>query len=341
MTRALLTGVTGQDGYYLARLLLSEGVEVHGVAREGDVALADLTAELPDVTIHLGDLSDQESVDRAVRDSRPDEVYNLAGLSSVAQSWSEPALTADVTGAGAVRVMQAVLSYADRTGREIRLLQASSAEIFGEPGTSPQDERTPLRPLSPYGAAKAFGHTMAGVLRSRGLHASTVILYNHESPRRPDTFVSRKITKAAAAIAAGSTQPLVLGNVDAARDWGYAADYVRAMRLAVGHDEPGDYVVATGVAHTVRDLVRVAFDAAGIPDWERHVRTDPALVRPQEAVQLVGDAGRARAVLGWQPATTFEELIALMVAHDVTELAGGVAASAGTPSTSQSQVSSA
>jgi GDPmannose 4,6-dehydratase len=197
------------------------------------------------------------------------------------------------------------------------VLQASSSEIFGEPEHAPQDESTPIRPVNPYGAAKAFAHHLVGVYRARGLPASACVLYNHESPRRPDTFVARKITKAAAMIAAGRQQPLRLGNLDTRRDWGWAPDYVNAMRLALAHREPGDYVIATGRAHSVRDLVAAAFEHAGVPDWSRHVEVDPALVRPADAAQQVGDATKARTVLGWRPTVSFEEMVARMVDADL------------------------
>jgi GDPmannose 4,6-dehydratase len=316
----LITGVTGQDGSFLAELLLSEGVEVHGLVRPGDPGIDAVRALAPGLVIHDGDLADQESIDAVVDAVRPDEVYNLAGISSVALSWEQPALTADLTGAGAVRVLQAVLGHQRSTGRDVRFLQASSAEIFGEPAVSPQTEDTPLHPINPYGAAKAFAHTVTGQMRSRGLHASTVILYNHESPRRPDAFVTRKITKAAAAIARGSQDPLMLGNLDAQRDWGYAGDYVDAMRRAVRGDEPGDYVVATGHARTVADFVAAAFTAAGVPDWSSHVGVDPQFVRPRDATLLVGDATRAREVLGWEPSTSFDDLVRLMVEADLAAL---------------------
>ncbi len=322
MTRALITGVTGQDGSYLAELLAREGVEVHGMVRPGDPAAGDVTTLVPGLVTHAGDLADQASVDAVLDAVRPDEVYNLAGISSVAQSWEQPGLTADLTGAGAVRVLQAALRHQRETGRDVRVLQASSAEIFGEPATSPQTESTPLRPLNPYGAAKAFAHTVTAMLRSQGLHASTVIHNTPPPPRPPATFVTRKITRAAAAIARGSREPLLLGNLDARRDWGFAGDYVEAMRLAVRAEAPGDYVVATGEAHTVSEFVAAAFDAAGVPDWQGHVRVDERFVRPVDAALLVGDPSRAREVLGWTATTRFDELVALMVRHDLSEQSG-------------------
>jgi GDPmannose 4,6-dehydratase len=317
VTRALVTGVTGQDGSYLAELLVAEGIEVHGLVRPSDPQLDDLRALVPGVQVHEGDLTSADSVIDVVAAVDPDEVYNLAGISSVARSWEHPAETADLTGAGAVRVLEAVALHQERSGHEVRFLQASSAEIFGEPAHSPQDESTPLNPITPYGAAKAFAHQVTGLMRHRGIHASTVILYNHESPRRPTAFVTRKITSTVAAIARGEADRLVLGNLDASRDWGFAGDYVEAMHRAVRHDEPGDYVVATGVAHSVRDFVAAAFAAAGIAQWEQLVDVDPAFVRPRDATLLVGNAAKAFDVLGWTPTTSFAELVAAMVAHDL------------------------
>jgi GDPmannose 4,6-dehydratase len=239
-------------------------------------------------------------------------------VSSVAQSWAEPDLTARVNGAAAVALLESALQAQDKHGRPVRFVQASSAEIFGEPATSPQTEDTPVRPVNPYGAAKAYAHLAVDVYRRRGLHAVSAILYNHESPRRPEQFVTRKITRGVAAIAHGRADHLTLGNLDARRDWGWAPDYVDAMVRAARADQPADYVVATGVGHTVRDFVAAAFTAAGIDDWEPLVRTDPALVRPADPADLVGDATRARTRLGWAPTVTFEELVRRMVAADLT-----------------------
>ena len=317
--RALVTGVTGQDGGYLAEQLLAEGVEVHGLVAEGDPLVDELRARSPEVVLHTGDLLDQASLDAVVRDAAPDEVYNLAGISSVAFSWERPVLTADVTALGAARLLEAVRAHAPQA----RFLQASSGEVFGDAEVSPQDETTPIRPTSPYGAAKAYAHHLVGVQRGRGMHASAVILYNHESPRRPPAFVTRKITQGAARIARGQQDELVLGNLDAGRDWGWAPDYVDAMVRALRHDAPLDVVVATGVVHTVRDFVAAAFARVGIDDWEPLVRVDPAFVRPVDAAVLVGDATRAREVLGWSPTVGFEELVGRMVDVDLAGPAGG------------------
>lgn len=310
MSVALVTGATGQDGSYLVDRLLAEGHEVHGLVRTDD-----LVGPTPDgLVVHEADLDgpDAELV-ALIERVAPDEIYHLGALSSVARSWEDPLLSTRVNAVSAVAVMVAARRLQERRGREVRVLQPSSAEIFGEPVESPQHEDTAIRPISPYGAAKALAHHVAGLERSRGLFAVTVILYNHESPRRPPAFVTRKITSAVAAITAGRADRLVLGNLDARRDWGWAPDYVDAMVRALRHDEPGDYVVATGEAHSVRDFVATAFEHVGIPDWEHLVEVDPAFVRPADPSLLVGDASRARHRLGWAPTVTFEEIVARMV----------------------------
>jgi GDPmannose 4,6-dehydratase len=317
--RALVTGATGQDGSYLVEQLVAEGAEVHALVRADDADAA--SPALPAVVhTHPGDLSDGPGLEGLVREVEPAEVYNLGGLSSVARSWQEPALTAQVTGVAVGHLLAAAFQVQETTGRPVRFVQASSAEIFGRTSRVPQDETTPLRPLTPYGAAKAFAHHLVGVYRARGLHASSCILYNHESPRRPETFVTRKITAGAARIAAGLEETLAMGNLDARRDWGWAPDYVAAMVLAARADMGRDYVIATGVSHSVRDFVAAAFQAAGIDDWERHVRLDPRFARPSDAPELVGDAGRAQRFLGWQPQMAFDEIVACMVRHDLALL---------------------
>ena len=310
MSVALVTGATGQDGSYLVERLLAEGGEVHGLVRTED-----LGGTVPEgLVVHEVDLdTDPADLVDLVNLVDPDEVYNLGGLSSVARSWEDPLLTTRVNGVAALTLMDAARRLQERRGREVRVLQPSSAEIFGEPESSPQDERTPIRPVSPYGASKAFAHHVAGVERSRGLFTATVILYNHESPRRPTTFVTRKITHTVAQIAAGRADRLVLGNLDARRDWGWAPDYVDAMVRAIRHDEPGDYVVATGRAHSVRDFVAAAFEHAGVADWEPLVEVNADFIRPADPSLLVGDASRARERLGWAPTVTFEQLVAHMV----------------------------
>ena len=309
MTRALVTGIGGQDGSYLAERLLADGLEVHALVLEADGHPAHCPAE---VILPPGDLGDVEATRGMVREIAPREVYNLAAISSVAQSWDEPDRTAHVNGLAAVALMESA-----REVDGVRLVQASSAEIFGDATTSPQDESTPIAPVNPSGAAKAFAHLSARVFRQRDLHVSSAILYNHESPRRHPRFVTRKITSTVAAIARGEADELVLGNIDVRRDWGWAPDYVDAMVRAARADEPGDYVVATGIAHSVRDFVAAAFGAAGIDDWEHLVRQDPAFFRPADPAELVGDASRARDELGWAPTVDFAEIVRRMVATDL------------------------
>lgn len=313
MSRALVTGATGQDGIYLTRLLHSRGHEVHGLVRPGDPAPLDPAL----LTLHEGDLTDREGLERIVEDVRPSQIYNLAGLSSVALSWEQPVLAADVNGSGAVFLMETAWKLQERTGDPVAFVQAASAEIFGNPAESPQNELTPIRPVNPYGVSKATAHLAAGVYRARGLHATSLILYNHESPLRPTSFVTRKITQGAAAIARGDASELRLGNLDAYRDWGWAPDYVEAMLLAGTRPEADDYVIGTGEAHSVRDFVEAAFTAAGLPDWEGYVVQDPAFYRPVDPVLLLADATRARRQLGWRPTVTFSDLVSRMVEQDL------------------------
>lgn len=316
--RVLVTGVSGQDGWYLAQRLLADGCEVHGVVRDAaDVAA--LESELPGLVTHVADLVDDRALREAVGAAEPDRVFNLAGSTSVARSWEEPVLAADVIGIGAVRLLNAAWDLQVRSGREVRFLQASSAEVFGDPVAVPQDEDTAHAPVTPYGAAKDFAHTMVQVYRRRGMFASAAILYNHESPRRPASFVARKITRAVAAIARGSQEQLVLGNIDVLRDWGYAPDHVDGMLRILAAEQAGDYVVATGEARSVRDFVAAAFAAVGVSDWESHVEIDPGLYRPADPRALVGEAARLRS-LGWRPEVGFEELVSIMVHADLQEL---------------------
>jgi GDPmannose 4,6-dehydratase len=322
VTRAFVTGATGQDGSYLVEELLAEGSEVHALVR-ADEGGDDGRARLPDgVEQHAGDLADGVTLEGLVADIEPTEIYNLGGLSSVALSWREPALTAEVSGVAVGRLLKSAHDLQERTGHRVRFVQASSAEMFGRTSRVLQDETTPVRPLTPYGAAKAYAHHLVGVYRARGLHASSCILYNHESPRRPEAFVTRKITAGAARIARGLQDGLAMGNLDARRDWGWAPDYVRAMMLAIRGEAARDYVVATGVSHSVRDFVAAAFLAAGIEDWQRWVTLDPQFARPSDAPLLVGDAGRARHMLGWTPQVQFDEIVRRMVEHDLSLLDG-------------------
>jgi GDPmannose 4,6-dehydratase len=328
---ALITGITGQDGSYLAELLLEKGYEVHGMVRRSSTERFERIDHLRDrVTLHQADLLDQRSLVDALRAARPTEIYNLAAMSFVAVSWVQPTLTAEFTGVGVTRMLEAMREVCP----EARFYQASSSEMFGRVRQAPQNEATPFYPRSPYGVAKVYGHFITVNYReSYDLHASSGILFNHESPRRGLEFVTRKITWHAAAIRLGLAEKLHLGNLDAERDWGYARDYVEAMWIMLQQDAPADYVVATGVAHSVRDCLEIAFDQAGV-DVDDHVVIDESLRRPAEVDHLVGDASKAKAVLGWEPRTNFEALIRLMVESDYELLGGGgQAAAAGFAST--------
>ncbi len=309
---ALITGVAGQDGGYLAERLLADGYAVWGLARHTD-ALAHVPAA---VQVVVGDLRDSDAVRALLRRSEPTEVFNLGGLSSVAASWKDPEGTMAVNAVAACALIEACADLQDRLGRPVRVLQAASAEIFGEPAASPQDESTPIAPVSPYGESKAIAHRAIEQWRARGIHASSLILYNHESPRRPATFVTRKITAAAARIAATGEGELVLGNLSARRDWGWAPDYVAAMASATRHAEPGTYVIATGQTHSVQDFVRAAFQHAGVEDWERRVRSSPEFFVPADPTEQRGCADLARRQLGWAPTATFESIVAAMVDAD-------------------------
>lgn len=312
-TRALVTGATGQDGSYLVERLVDEGVEVHALLRADDEA-----SPLPQGVVgHMGDLTDGAALEALVSGVEPHEVFNLGGISSVALSWSEPALTAQASGVAVGHLLKASLELQERSGRSVGFVQASSAEVFGWAEVLPQDEDTPVRPVTPYGAAKAYAHHLVGVYRRRGLRATSCILYNHESPRRPETFVTRKITTGVARIAAGRQDVLSMGNLDARRDWGWAPDYVDAMVRAVRHDEARDFVIATGQAHSVRDFVAAAFAAADISDWADLVTLDPRFARPSDAPEQVGDPARAKRVLGWTPTVVFADVVARMVEHDL------------------------
>jgi len=312
---ALITGITGQDGSYLAELLLEKGYEVHGMVRRASTEKFDRIEHLRDrITLHQGDLLDHRSLTDTLRASKPDEIYNLAAMSFVAVSWIQPTLTAEFTGVGVTRLLEAMREVCP----EARFYQASSSEMFGKVREVPQTESTPFYPRSPYGVAKAYGHFITVNYReSYDLHATSGILFNHESPRRGLEFVTRKVTWHAAAIKHGLRDELRLGNLDAQRDWGYAKDYVEAMWLMLQRDEAEDFVIATNEMHTVRECVQIAFDEAGIPDWERYVKIDPAFLRPAEVDQLIGDPSKAKRLLGWEPRTSFEELIRLMTRADL------------------------
>ena len=319
MTRALITGITGQDGYYLAEHLLSLGHDVFGMVRGQRNQNADrVAAELPDVRLVQGDVLDGTSIRKALTVSAPDEIYNLAAISFVQYSFDHPDLTSEVTGMGALRVLEAIRDLGGRS----RFYQASSSEMFGKVRESPQNERTSFYPRSPYGSAKAFAHhTTVNYRESYGLFAVGGILFNHESPRRGLEFVTRKISHHAAAIKLGRKKTVELGNLDARRDWGFAGDYVRAMRLMLARSEPRDYVVGTGITHTVADFARCAFACVGL-DWEEHVVVSDRHFRPVEVMTLQADARLARNELGWSPTVSFEQLVALMVEHDLALLSG-------------------
>ncbi|MDE3065359.1 MAG: GDP-mannose 4,6-dehydratase [Acidobacteriota bacterium] len=316
--RALITGVTGQDGSYLAELLLAEGYDVIGVMRRSSTVNMERIGHLQDrLTLVSGDLMDEVSLINILREHRPHEVYNLAAQSFVQASWSQPVLTGETTALGVTRMLDAIRIV----DPGIRFYQASSSEMFGKVRTVPQNEHTPFYPRSPYGVAKVYGHWITVNYReSYGLHASSGILFNHESPRRGLEFVTRKVTHGVARIKHGLDTSLRLGNLDAQRDWGYAADYVRAMHAMLQRDEPDDYVVATGVTHSVRELCDVAFSAAGLR-YEDHVVVDPAYLRPAEVDLLVGDAAKARDVLDWKCEVDFQALVEMMVAADLQALA--------------------
>jgi GDPmannose 4,6-dehydratase len=319
--RALVTGITGQDGSYLAELLLEKGYEVHGMVRRSSTETFQRLENIRDeISLHTGDLLDQRSLVDVLRACEPEEIYNLAAMSFVAASWSQPVLTAEFTATGVTRMLEAMREVAPAA----RFYQASSSEMFGKVREVPQRESTPFYPRSPYGVAKCYGHFITVNYReSYDLFACSGILFNHESERRGLEFVTRKVTHGAAAIKLGLQSELALGNLDAERDWGYARDYVEAMWLMLQQDEPDDYVIATGAAHSVRDLVELAFARVGL-DPAQHVRIDERFLRPAEVEHLIGDSTKARERLGWTPRTSFEEMIHRMVDSDLELLARGV-----------------
>jgi GDPmannose 4,6-dehydratase len=320
MKRALITGVGGQDGSYLAELLLENGYEVVGLVRPSVHQFENLAAVEDKVELYEADLLHQTSLTQALRAANPDEVYNLAAPSFVPASWDRPVETAEFAAVGATSLLEAIRTVNPR----IRFYQASSSEIFGDPRESPQDEETRLAPVTPYGVAKAYAHFSARSYRHRyGLFACSGILYNHESPRRPLEFLPRKVAHGAAAISLGLQRELVLGDLDARRDWGYAQDYVRAMWLMLQQETPDDYIVASGEDHSVRQLVQCAFTYVGL-DWQEYVRVDPALERgAAELHRLVGNPAKARSELGWQPEVEFTQLVHLLVDADVQRLRSG------------------
>jgi GDPmannose 4,6-dehydratase len=322
--RALITGITGQDGSYLTEFLLAKGYEVHGVIRRAstfntgrlDHIYADPHVSATALKLHYGDLSDASVLARIIANVKPDEIYNLAAQSHVRVSFDTPEYTTDITATGTIRLLEAIREV----GIKPRFYQASSSEMYGKVQEMPQTEKTPFYPRSPYGCAKVYAHWITVNYReSYGLHASNGILFNHESPRRGETFVTRKITRAVAHILAGLQKKLYLGNLDAKRDWGYAKEYVEAMWLMLQQEQPDDYVIATNDTHSVREFLELAFGHVGLK-WEKHVEIDPNYYRPAEVDVLIGDYAKAKRVLGWEPRTHFTELVKLMVEADVQRL---------------------
>jgi GDPmannose 4,6-dehydratase len=319
MPRAFVTGITGQDGQHLAEFLHAKGYEVLGMVKGQNNPRAELLRdEFPFVELVSGDLADLPSLVSALEAAQPDEVYNLGAISFVALSFSQAELTANITGLGVLRMLEAIRMVGGSQNNPIRFYQASSSEMFGKVRETPQTELTPFHPRSPYGCAKVFGHDIVVNYReSYGLHASSGILFNHEGPRRGLEFVTRKVTNAAARIKLGLQDTVSLGNLDSKRDWGYAGDYVKAMWMMLQQDQPGDYVVATGKTHSIEDLVERAFAEVGIDNWRDYVVQDPKFLRPAEVDLLIGDPTKAKTVLGWEPEVQFPELIKMMVNHDL------------------------
>lgn len=319
MPRAFITGITGQDGRHLAEFLHSQGYDVYGMVKgQNNPRAEQVIAEMPYVELVNGDLADLPSLVAALELSQPDEVYNLGAISFVALSFSQPELTANTTGLGVLRMLEAIRMIGGTQNNPIRFYQASSSEMFGKVRESPQSELTPFHPRSPYGAAKVFGHHITVNYReSYGLFACSGILFNHEGPRRGIEFVTRKVSNAVARIKLGLQHELVMGPLDTKRDWGYAGDYVRAMWSMLQQPEPDDFVIATGETHTVEEFVERAFAEVGIEDWQTYVRQDPKFFRPSEVDLLIGDASKARDAFGWQPEVDFSSLVKMMVANDL------------------------
>ena len=324
MPRALITGITGQDGHYLSEHLLKQGYEVYGLIRgQANPKRPMLERTLPDIHIVDGDLLDQASLMNVVQKVQPDEVYNLAAISFVMLSWNQPELTGEITGLGALRVLEAIRLSAgasasrSKSGQGIKFYQASSSEMFGKVRETPQNESTPFHPRSPYGVAKAYAHYITVNYReSYNIFACNGILFNHESPHRGPEFVTRKITLAAARIKLGLQKELVLGNLEPRRDWGFAGDYVRAMHLMMQQPEPDDYVIGTGQTHQIKECAQVAFERVGL-NWEQHIRSDAQFMRPAEVDLLIADPSKAREKLGWTPEVSFKQLIEMMVDADL------------------------
>ncbi|WP_424357749.1 GDP-mannose 4,6-dehydratase [Methanocella sp. MCL-LM] len=325
---ALITGITGQDGSYLAELLVNKGYEVHGlVRRTSSVNTARIEHILDKIQLIPGDLTDESSLVSAIRKSKPDEIYNLAAQSFVGSSWSQPIFTGETTAIGVTRLLEAIRT----AGSDARFYQASSSEMFGKVQATPQNEKTPFYPRSPYAVAKLYGHWITVNYReSFGMYACSGILFNHESPRRGIEFVTRKISDGVARIYHGLQDELRLGNLDSKRDWGFAGDYVEAMWLMLQQENPDDYVIGTGETHSVREFCELAFGAAGL-DWEKYVKIDPRFVRPAEVDLLLGDASKAKNVLGWKPKVTFPQLVKMMVESDIELVARDMKSKGKTP----------
>ena len=321
MACALITGITGQDGQYLAELLHEKAYTVFGLVKgQANPKAEMLQRELPFVEIINGDLQDLPSLVQALELTQPDEVYNLGAISFVHMSFTQAELTANITGLGVLRLLEAIRMVGGSQGNPVRFYQASSSEMFGKVQQTPQTEVTPFHPRSPYGVAKVFGHyTTLNYREAYGIHASSGILFNHEGPRRGLEFVTRKVTNSVARIKLGLQEVITMGNIDSSRDWGYAGDYVEAMWMMLQQDEPDDYVIATGETHTIRDLLDVSFKHAGIDDWSSYVKQDQRFYRPAEVDLLIGDASKAHKKLGWKPRVSFEELVRMMYEHDLAE----------------------
>ncbi|HEX5494852.1 MAG TPA: GDP-mannose 4,6-dehydratase [Mycobacteriales bacterium] len=319
MPRALVTGITGQDGLYLSEFLVAKGYEVFGLVRgQSNPKIAVVEQIVPSIQLLEGDLRDLPSIIGALEIAQPNEVYNLGAISFVGLSWKQPEITGDITGMGVLRMLEAIRIHSQGEMSKVRFYQASSSEMFGKVRETPQRETTPFHPRSPYGVAKTFGHYMTVNYReSYGAFGCSGILFNHESPRRGYEFVTRKVTRAVARIALGLQDTVALGNLEARRDWGYAGDYVEAMWLMLQQEQADDYVIATGQTHSIRDLLDVAFARVGIQDWDAHVVRDPRFLRPAEVDLLIGDASKARDKLGWKPSVDFRRLIEMMVDADL------------------------
>ncbi len=317
--RALITGITGQDGRHLSKFLADKDYQVFGVVHgQANPKIEMVQQENPAVELVEGDLRDLSSLIAVVEQVQPDEVYNLGAISFVQLSFKQAELTAEITGLGVLRMLEAVRIVGGTDNNPIRFYQASSSEMFGKVHETPQTETTPFHPRSPYGVAKVFGHyTTMNYREAYGIHASSGILFNHEGPKRGLEFVTRKVTNSVARIKLGLQQEIVLGNIDSSRDWGYAGDYVEAMWMMLQQPEPDDYVIATGETHTIRELLDVSFRLAGIDDWASYVKQDPRFMRPAEVDLLIGDASKAHAKLGWKPRVSFEELVKMMYEHDL------------------------